>query len=230
MDYSYSVDWGKTCENISFRLEGRARKKDFAPIFHICERAVQKKLARNPLSIEELATIARFLGCDILDLLVFESDNYVPPQSYKLSKKDPVEHSTSEEILNCIRFHEELESSYEIVNLYEFLLYLPMIQQERLEDVLWRINGDFVDGRRDYIREQLNYLHRTIAEGPAKQYADNYRNNVLRAKGDCRHADVEGDSLTYMYELARFAESWRPANNRPLTAGIKQMMDHREIT
>lgn len=38
MSVNHSVDWSKTCTNISNRLSGLAWEKDIAPIVHLSER------------------------------------------------------------------------------------------------------------------------------------------------------------------------------------------------
>ena len=52
MTVNHSVDWDKTCLNISNRLSGLAWEKDIAPILNLSERQIQHKLTGKIISIE----------------------------------------------------------------------------------------------------------------------------------------------------------------------------------
>ena len=77
MGISHSVDWGRTCTNISNRLSGLVWKKDLAPVVNLSVDQIQHKLNGKTLSVEELYLFSSLLDCSINDLLVFEHDTFV---------------------------------------------------------------------------------------------------------------------------------------------------------
>lgn len=207
MAMGYEVNWQKTIENITFRLCGKAHANGFAEAFCICEKAVQNKL--NPtnkakLNISELAILARFLRCDIMDLLVFEDDQYLCPHEELLTLTGPVEHGTAEEVIETVQFYEKLDEQYEIRDVYELLLYLPLINEKILRDVVYRCYGNLAENR-EYVKKQLSYLYHTITNCPEKEYADAYRDGVLRVKGDTSRSKIdETSSEQYWVNLDRY--------------------------
>ena len=49
---------------------------------------------------------------------------------------------------------------------------------------------------------QMNYLYKTIPDSKAKEFADSYRNNVLRVKGDGKLKYVPNECLEQHYWLS----------------------------
>lgn len=208
MAMGYEVNWKKTIENITFRLCGKAHANGFAEAFCICEKAVQNKLSptnKAKLNISELAILARFLRCDIMDLLVFEDDQYLRPYEELLTLTGPVEHGTAEEVNETVQFYEKLDEQYEIRDVYELLLYLPLINENTLRDVVYRCYGNLAESGREYVKKQLSYLYHTITTSPEKEYADAYRDGVLRVKGDTSRSEIdETFSQQYWVNLDRY--------------------------
>ena len=184
MTVNHSVDWSKTCINISNRLSGLAWEKDIAPIVHLSERQVQNKLKGKALSVEELALFASLFGCTIDDLLVFEHDRFVESERLPVTKREKLDLSTIVEISNTIDFHARHTRDCEIQNLAEFLLYLPLMPQIVLQDICFRCIGNLTSFNKYYFIKQMNYLYTSLPDIPAKHYADSYRDNVLRVKGN----------------------------------------------
>jgi len=58
-----------------------------------------------------------------------------------------------------------------IKTLLQFLIYLPLMDDIKVLDVLRRIEGD-VFGRESYVLDKLYYLYRKIPDSKAKRYAD----------------------------------------------------------
>lgn len=184
MTIKYSVDWEKTGANISNRLSALAWKKDVAPIVDLSESRTQHKLKGERLSIEELCLFATFFGCSIEDLLVFEQDKFVEPVCYTATKRERKELATPEEISEVIDFNARHARRCEIQNLAEFFLYLPLIPREALQDVGFRCIGNLSPFDRHYFIKQMNHLYKRLPDNAAKEFADSYRDNVLRVKGD----------------------------------------------
>ncbi len=184
----YNVDWEKTIEHIGFMLHGRTHKKNLCEAFSLDERQVQRKLSaatKKGLSISELLMLADYLGCELMDLIVMEEETYVMPELGwdKEWRTAEVEDRSVEEVNTSLKIHQEIRDSYEIRNLYELLLYLPLIEEEQLREVICRCYDNLECDKRHYIMSQMSYLHEQIPDCPAKRDADNYRNNVLRIKG-----------------------------------------------
>lgn len=196
---NYNVDWEKTVENITFMMQGRTYKKNFSELFGITERAVQTKIstdAKSELSISELLMLADYFECEIWDLVVLEDDTYIGPKCnwQKGWRKIEVEDTSQNDVKRTLEFLNKIEKSYEIRNLYEFFLYLPLIEEEYIRDMIMRLDGDLTYNRKPYIMHQLSKLYRNIPDCKAKREADNYRDNVLRVKG------VPGNNLYGLYD------------------------------
>ena len=188
MELSYDVDWERTTEHIRFLLSGRVHAKYFSEIFDVSERAAEYKLlssSKSELTIRELVILARYFRCDILDLLVFVGEAYVEPEHNDMEKfvKVKTQDTSAKEVNRVIDMFKNLDKSYEVRDMYELLLYLPLIEEEELRDVVFRCFGNLEWNRRDYVKSQLTYLYNQIPECPEKKYADGYRDNVLRVKG-----------------------------------------------
>lgn len=206
----YEVDWFKTKENIKSRLKGKAHHSCFSELFSYSVRDAQKKLQPSDsteLTIGEIVIIAKYLCCDVLDLIVLNSDSYISPVQEYINCWEKVEHNTPEELKESFKLQEKLDESIAIRDVYELLLYLPLVNDEILRDAVFRCWGNLHSNNREYIRKQLSYLHRTIASCPEKEYADSYRDNVLRIKGDPIHNSFDNQfSETYFYNLLRYRD------------------------
>lgn len=225
MTANHKVDWRKTCSNISSRLSGLAWAKDVAPVFHLSIREAQHKLTGQELSVEELSLYASLFGCSIDDLLVFEHDRFVEPEHSNVSKRQKMELSTIVEITDTIDFNAKHFRNCEIQNLMEFLLYLPLMPKEVLQDVCFRCNGNLSSFDRYYFIKQMNYLYSSLPDIPAKYYADSYRDNVLRVKGDgeLRFEPDEYESECYEIASLLFSEQIDYAKYKRLLEGLKNL-------
>lgn len=66
---------------------------------------------------------------------------------------------------------------YEVSNLLQFLVYLPLIQPERLMGNLLRIGG-VMEHNETYVLDQINDCISSIPSSSAKEYADAYAKNL----------------------------------------------------
>ena len=184
MIISHSVNWDKTCTNITNRLSRLVWKKDLVDCLNLHERQIQYKLTGHPLAIEELYIFASLLDCSIEDLLVFDHDEFVEPERVETNKQTQMPLATVVEIGNTIDYNARHKRNCEIQNLAEFLLYLPLMPDHALRDVFSRCDGNLSSFDRHYLYKQMNYLYKLIPNDAAKEYADSYRDRVLRVKGD----------------------------------------------
>ena len=225
MTVNHSVDWDKTCLNISNRLSGLALEKDIAPILNLSERQIQHKLTGKIISIEELALFASLLGCSIDDLLVFKHERFVEPERCSVTKRAKMDLSTIVDISDTIDFHARHARSCEIQNLAEFLLYLPLMPKEVLQDVCFRCVGNLTSFDKHYFIKQMNHLYRSLPDIPAKDYADSYRDNVLRVKGDGELTFKPNEYLENCYEIVCLFYSGQIDKEkcRTLLEGLKEV-------
>ena len=184
MHSSHAVDWNKTCLNIANRLHGLTWKKDLASVFNWSEDRAKHKFNGDPLPVEELYLFSSLLGCSINDLLVFEHDTFVEPERCTVNKRERMPLSSLVKMSNQIDFNAGYLRNCEIQNLAEFLLYLPLMPEDILHDVFFRCSGNLTSFDRFYFMRQMNYLYQSLPDIAAKDYADSYRDNVLRVKGD----------------------------------------------
>lgn len=197
MKNQITVDWEKTSINIKNRLSGVVRSKTFSEIFHLSEEAIYAKLRGNKLEIDELYVFATFLNCSIEDLIVFTDESFIEPFIQKVSTRENVEYSSAEEVSHTIDIFSDWFKQCDIRNLQEFFLYLPLMNTQALQDVTFRCFGNLTVKDRFYFLNKINYLYNSIDESPAKKYADQYRDEVLRVKGD-------GDIAFHPDELNEF--------------------------
>ena len=184
MKTNHSIDWVKTCINITNRLSGLAWEKDVAPMFNLSARQVQNKLNGKALRVEELYLFASLFGCSIEDLLVFSHDTFVEPERLPVTKRESMDLCTAVKICDTIDLNASRTRKCAIQNLSEFLLYLPLFPIPVLQDVVYRCSGNLSSFDRQYFMKQMNHLYKSLPDIPAKEYADAYRDNVLRVKGD----------------------------------------------
>ena len=184
MIINHTVNWEKTCLNIKNRLSSLTHMKNMAPIMCLSERQIQHKLSGQHLSVEELYIFASFLKCSIEELLIFEDDEFIIPERYPATTQSLLEYSSPTEIAEHINFNAQKKSNYDIQNLKEFFLYLPLMNSDILNDVAFRCYGNLSYHNNDYFYIQMQCLYRSIPDTPAKQFADSYKNDVLRKKGD----------------------------------------------
>lgn len=185
---NYNIDWEKTVENIKYLMLGRTYKKNFSEVFGVDVRAVQKKIstsAKTELSIRELMILADYFECDIMDLIIIEGEKYnSPPSNWEDGwRKIEVEDKSCEDVIYTLDVLKKINEEYEIRNLSELLLYIPLIEEEVLRDAIRRCYGNLTYCSKDYVMQQLSFLYKSIPDCKAKREADEYRDKVLRVKG-----------------------------------------------
>ena len=207
------VDWEKTMHHIRYLLKGRTYAKCFSEIFGVSERAAEYKLMsanRSELTVDEMVILANYFGCDIMDLLVFDSEACVLPDFKECEsvQKRSVEHLSADSIKRYLEIFDRIDESYEIKNISEFLLYLPLIEDEALRDVVFRCYGNLEWKEMNYVKRQLTHLYKHIPDSEVKRNADDYRDNVLRVKGEPQEnsygIDEESLEKAYYENLVRY--------------------------
>ena len=86
---------------------------------------------------------------------------------------------------------------FPIRNLAQFMIYLPLIDKEHLNDVLYRLAGDPF-GNEFYLLQQLEFLYSTIPEGNAKAYADHMASKMSYEEFIRYHSLTEQDVQEYI--------------------------------
>ncbi len=195
----FTVDWEKTTTNIKNKLHGSVRIKTFSKALYLSEEAVYAKLRGGKLTIEELHIFATYLGCSIEDLLVFTDDKFVEQELEIIPARTDEEFPSAEEVSDTISLFSNVYEKYEIRNLQEFFLYLPLMEINNVKDVAFRLCDNLHVELRHYLFEKLNYLYKSIPETPAKKYADQYRNEVLRTKGAPRENFFPNEKNQFHY-------------------------------
>lgn len=196
---SPKIDWDRTVENIRCLMHGKLDLEGCTRLLGIDEERVLEKLQvqnKTRLTLTEVNQIAFYLQCDIVDLLVFKSDDYVKPADEMLEMIS----DEGSDPLDMVKFYEQWDQEQEIRDIYEFILYLPLVEENVLRDVVFRCGGDVDISRRGYIKGMLNYLYRTIRRTPEKEYADAYRDRVLRTKGDYKKSEWEMECAGVTYK------------------------------
>lgn len=227
MIISHSVNWSKTCLNISNRLSRFAWKKDLVDCLNLHERQIQYKLTGHRLDVEELYIFASLLDCSIEDLLVFDHDDFVEPERVETNKQTEMPLATVIEIGNTIDFNARHKRNCEIQNLAEFLLYLPLMPHHALQDIVSRCDGNLSSFDRHYLFRQMNALYKAIPASPAKEYADTYRDAVLRVKGDGNLQYTPNEYAEHCYWLSRslFVGDITDEKYRNLVEGLKEVFE-----
>lgn len=207
------INWIKTKRNINDRLCDLAYKKQLAEYMGLGEQSAQRMLNEKNdriINHEELVHIALFLQCEVDDLVIYETDKYVETQ-FKKGRIEP-ELKKTEKVKIHANMAVKIHNEKEIRDLYEFLLYLPLMNA-------WSF-GAFIDKslnnlntNKEYIREKLNDLYKCIPDTPEKDYADWYRDNILRVKGD-----------TYARESA-IKDEWDWDANKAYDAKVREFAE-----
>lgn len=123
------------------------------------------------IDVERLSQICEALDCRLQDVL---SENILE-QAITIAYD-----SEKAEIQDCLYrqrlFYPELSKSllyddFPIKSLLQFIIYLPLMDEDAVLDVLQRIGGDAFDNEY-YVLEKLQFLYKTIPDNKAKQFAD----------------------------------------------------------
>ena len=94
-----------------------------------------------------------------------------------------MEDKSCEDVIHTLDILQKINEEYEIRNLSELLLYIPLIEEEVLRDAIRRWYGNLTYCSKDYVMQQLSFLYKSIPDCKAKREADEYRDKVLRVKG-----------------------------------------------
>lgn len=66
---------------------------------------------------------------------------------------------------------------YEIKTLFEFILYLPLMNADLVEDFMMRVQGSFWQ-EEEYVLNQIKFLYSDIPDDDAKKYADKVKEQL----------------------------------------------------
>ncbi len=196
----FSVDWEATSDNIRSKLEGLISSEVFARAMGVTERSIYNWCNnKSHPKIDDFVLMAKFFGCDILDILVLngEAGDTYDEVSFKeelhdvhLKSQEAVKQLSPDQIerYDChsvdefkehILFHEYITMNYPIKTLEEFLLYFPLFHFEYMKDFLQRAKNN--GGKNThYIYQKLKYMYQHIDNQKAKIYADSYKNYYLK--------------------------------------------------
>lgn len=181
-----NIDWERTLENIEFQL--RTYKKNFSLAFNLEARTVQWRLSpseKSELSIEQLVLLADYFDCDIMDLLIFDDDQYEGPSEEEKKEKKAIEEKNENEVMDVIELHRQKKKDSAICDIDELLLYLPLVPKEQWTDMIWRCCW-MACTEKDFIKSQMSIIYRNIPDSQEKRAADYIRDNILRVKGHTR--------------------------------------------
>lgn len=137
------------------------------------------------VSIAVIRNIAKALDISILQLIAAVENKIDESQTKKSSSNDEGIDS------NLIKsLYPTYCKDYPITSLFSFLMFLPLMDDAQLADVLLRIQGDFSESHVNYVLEKLGECVDTIPTGLAKDYAsfmvrinyDNFQDNLSEHK------------------------------------------------
>lgn len=191
--YNYcNINWEATSNNIKSLLKIKQIPIPvFAKAMCVTERTVYNwcngKEYGKP-KLQELVMMALIFKVDMLDIIIIDGrmcktiyrDDIEEMLVYQENKKElkceepEVEYGMEEDVIVELMINELYEKNYAIRNLEEFLLYLPLMDFNRLKNFLGRVDGN-IGTHRHYVMEQLNYLYESIQNREAKHFADWYK-------------------------------------------------------
>lgn len=179
-----SINWGMTAVKITELLNRKATTTVLSEFFQETDRTMRNKLSGKRIDVETLAGIASLLGCSMDDLLDFDTEDC--QQLERLKEERDAEDGrkwrlSGDGTVEALAHHVEANMGLPIRSLREFILYLHLYPQCWLSDFLWRVSNRLGVVDTDYFNYQLKQLYEHIEDSPAKKYADEYRDNVLRA-------------------------------------------------
>ena len=130
------------------------------------------------LNIENLLLIANAMGYKLKDLIEDDSlrtileKRYYDPETEEEDNRKEIDYAVyRQQLFYPEPFKGSYFDFYPITTLLQFIVYLPLMDEEWLYHCLWLIEGDRFGGE-EYVLDKLRVLFRTIPESKAKRYAD----------------------------------------------------------
>lgn len=125
-------------------------------------------------------------------------------------------------------FYPAQYGNYQVTTLMEFLLYLPLIDDEMLMyDVLYRIGGNCVNNE-NYVCKKLNWLISTIPDSPAKRYS-NHQVELMRKRRKDPAIGIQYDKDEYENYVQLLEIKYEKAKYERLVENIeKKYMELKE--
>jgi len=126
-----------------------------------------------------LIVLAMLADQDILEFIGFRKDalaDHEPADDTESCRRKDWRYETEKDLADAICFGQQREENKKIKTLEEFLLYLPLIPAEYLQDFLYRTAGEPTS---DYLLQKLEDLYDFIPDCPSRRYADQYKHFFL---------------------------------------------------
>lgn len=194
-DY-FAINWEATAENIKCLMSTRVSNKVLANFMCVDERTIRNwyNCTSKP-DIDVLVLIAKICDVDLLDILVLNGqisdciskedlNECIEKVEQTWDDNDIKEKDTEFDYINeqmlirGIVINEYRKQNYPITNLDEFLLILPLVNLNKLRDILYRVNGN-IGTNKDYVLEQLMKLYDNIPNDKAKEFVEYYKEYYL---------------------------------------------------
>ena len=130
------------------------------------------------LNLENILLIANAMGYKLKDLIENDSlrtileKRYYDPDTEEEDNRKEIDYAVyRQQLFYPEPFKGSYFDYYPITTLLQFIVYLPLMDEEWLYHCLWLIEGDRFGGE-EYVLDKLRMLFRTIPESKAKCYAD----------------------------------------------------------
>lgn len=187
-----------TKQNIIDRLKRISTKEALCEITNIDSKTMTYQFKHLSIKLEDLVFYADLCNCSLEELVVFDDDTYLSfygERPGKFNKRDRYDEDfsgflTKEDLSIYFDFVQDSRDC-EIRNLSEFLLYSPLISKEGYGYLWNHLETSLIAGSKFYLTDILNEIYKHyILDSPAKYFADMFRDNVLRSKGDTNQAKL----------------------------------------
>ena len=126
-----------------------------------------------------LIVLAMLADQDILEFIGFRKDalaDHEPADDTESCRRKDWRYETEKDLADALCFEQQRGDNKKIKTLEEFLLYLPLIPAEYLQDFLYRTAGEPTS---DYLLQKLEDLYDFIPDCPSRRYADQYKHFFL---------------------------------------------------
>ena len=182
------VDWKLTGARIKFLMQGIATSEALGEgLFYTIRRNIDYMFSGKRISVDNLLIFADLLSCDIDDLLVYENEvgyeqlNLIDTKKTILTKDGAY---NVERIKEGYDISSTINSQRPIWTKQEFILYLPfmLMDPKIILDICQRLHNNLLISDQYYFYNQLEYAYKQIPASPAKEFADCYRDHILRKK------------------------------------------------
>lgn len=182
------VNWKLTGARIKYLMNSGITSEILGEgLFHIDKRSMYNKFAGKGLTVDELLIFADLLSCDIDDLLVYENEEEYEQLNLINTKENILidDGSCSAEMIkDHYDFHSAVNSQRPIWTKQELILYLPfmLLNPKIILHMCQKLHSNLLISDQYYFYSQLEYAYKQIPASPAKEFADCYRDNILRKK------------------------------------------------